>query len=109
MLGRYNAYVQDVKDSCPPERLLVFRAEDGWEPLCSFLRVPVPNIPYPRVNDAQEFSRRMEHVTTVGYTVLFFMVLSYSLQWLGAKGKRKGQSETSTTSDTNQNNPLFVF
>ena len=34
----------------PPDRLLVFNPSDGWEPLCSFLGVPVPQIPFPHVN-----------------------------------------------------------
>lgn len=25
---------------------------EGWEPLCKFLGVPVPNEPFPRANDA---------------------------------------------------------
>lgn len=43
-----------VKASIPPERLLVFRASEGWAPLCQFLGVPVPDAPYPRVNSKEE-------------------------------------------------------
>ena len=52
------AFVQwndEVKASVPAERLLVFQAEDGWEPLCAFLGVPIPEVPYPRVNDSAQF------------------------------------------------------
>jgi len=35
--------------------LLVFNIKDGWEPLCHFLKVPVPDIPFPRVNDSASF------------------------------------------------------
>jgi len=38
----------------PPERLLVFEAKMGWEPLCAFLGVAVPDVPYPRVNSREE-------------------------------------------------------
>ena len=31
-------------------RLLVHSAKDGWEPLCTFLGVPVPDVPYPHVS-----------------------------------------------------------
>ncbi len=34
---------------------LVFRAGDGWEPLCEFLNVAVPNEPYPRTNARADF------------------------------------------------------
>ena len=44
-----------MKARVPPDRLLVFRAADGWEPLCRFLGKPVPATPYPRTNDRREF------------------------------------------------------
>jgi hypothetical protein len=46
-----------VKDVVSPERLLVFQATDGWEPLCAFLGVPVPAGPYPHVNEATAMKR----------------------------------------------------
>jgi hypothetical protein len=42
----------------PPERLLVFEAKDGWQPLCEFLGVPVPDVPYPRVNSREDMQQR---------------------------------------------------
>jgi Sulfotransferase domain len=55
-VGRYNAEVQEV---VPAERLLVWSAGDGWEPLCEFLELPVPELPFPRVNDGKEFADRI--------------------------------------------------
>ncbi len=49
---RHNAAVQRL---IPPERLLVFEPAQGWEPLCAHLGVPVPDEPFPRVNDRAEF------------------------------------------------------
>jgi len=43
----FNAYEDEVKASVPADRLLVFQARDGWEPLCRFLGKPVPDTPYP--------------------------------------------------------------
>jgi hypothetical protein len=48
---------QKVIDSLPPERLLVYSPREGWEPLCSFLGVPVPDEPYPRINSRDEISQ----------------------------------------------------
>lgn len=45
---------EEVIASLPPERLLVFHPKDGWEPLCSFLGVDVPDCPFPRVNSRDE-------------------------------------------------------
>ncbi len=48
----FNQHVQHVRSTCPPERLLVFDVADGWDPLCTFLDVPVPDRPFPHLNDA---------------------------------------------------------
>ncbi|MXO71612.1 sulfotransferase family protein [Alteraurantiacibacter buctensis] len=53
MTARFEQYGEAVKATIPAERLLVFEARDGWEPLCAFLGVPVPEIPYPRVNERE--------------------------------------------------------
>jgi hypothetical protein len=45
-----------VIDSLPPERLLVYSPKEGWEPLCAFLGVPVPAEPFPRVNSRDELT-----------------------------------------------------
>ena len=42
----------------PKSRLLVFEAKQGWEPLCRFLGVDVPDEPYPRVNTTDDFMNR---------------------------------------------------
>lgn len=41
----------------PKERLLEFNAKEGWEPLCKFLDVPIPEGPYPRTNDTKSVRR----------------------------------------------------
>jgi hypothetical protein len=58
MVEYFNNWNQSVIDQVPPERLLVHRAPDGWEPLCEFLGVPVPPEPYPRVNSREEMTER---------------------------------------------------
>jgi hypothetical protein len=52
-----------VKAAIPAERLLVHSAKDGWEPLCAFLGVPVPEGDYPRTNSKEEF---FQHMTRSG-------------------------------------------
>ena len=41
-----------VRRTAAPDRLLVFEAKDGWEPLCKFLEVPIPDERYPHLNEA---------------------------------------------------------
>src|SRR5918997_574131 len=49
----------EVIDTVPSERLLVWWPTDGWEPLCEFLEVPVPDVPIPNVNDTENFQKNL--------------------------------------------------
>ncbi|MGZ3195848.1 MAG: sulfotransferase family protein [Croceibacterium sp.] len=53
----------------PADKLLVFQAKDGWEPLCEFLGVPVPPEPYPRVNSREDMNARISQQTRQVQTV----------------------------------------
>lgn len=59
MVAVFNRHNEEVKRTIPPERLLVFEAAQGWEPLCRFLGVPVPAKPFPRTNTTEEFKARV--------------------------------------------------
>ncbi len=48
-----------VKEAIPAERLLVWSVTEGWEPLCEFLELPVPEVPLPHINDRKEFLNRV--------------------------------------------------
>ncbi|MEX0840390.1 MAG: sulfotransferase family protein [Parvibaculum sp.] len=52
VLARHEA---EVKRTIAPSRLLVFDVAEGWEPLCRFLGVAVPEGPFPRTNSTEEF------------------------------------------------------
>jgi hypothetical protein len=63
MTDYYRRHEAEVLATIPAERLLVFRATDGWEPLCRFLGVPVPPEPYPRTNTREAFLGRRAGLT----------------------------------------------
>jgi hypothetical protein len=50
---------QEVQETVPADRLLVWSVGDGWEPLCEFLELPVPNTPFPHLNDSKGFVDRI--------------------------------------------------
>ncbi len=55
-IERFTQHLVDVQQTVPPDKLLVFDVKDGWEPLCHFLDVPVPqDKPFPHLNDQAEF------------------------------------------------------
>lgn len=61
MTAYFRGWNEAVIAEVPAERLLVFRARDGWEPLCGFLGVPVPPEPYPRVNSREDMTRMSQN------------------------------------------------
>lgn len=54
----FNRHNQTVRDVIPASRLLVYEVAQGWEPLCNFLGVQVPDTPMPKVNSTEEFQAR---------------------------------------------------
>ena len=57
LVRAFEQHTARVRELVPADRLLVHRATDGWAPLCAFLGKPVPDCPYPRINDTAEFQR----------------------------------------------------
>ena len=57
----FNQHNRSVINETPPDKLLVFEAKDGWEPLCEFLRVPIPNTHYPHTNTTHQFKDAIAH------------------------------------------------
>jgi len=47
----FKRHNQAVRDAIAPARLLEFDVREGWAPLCRFLDVPIPDEPFPRLND----------------------------------------------------------
>ena len=59
VMGVFERHNAEVIEQVPAGRLLVTRPGDGWEPLCAFLGVPVPDEPYPHVNTTEAFGARL--------------------------------------------------
>jgi hypothetical protein len=66
----YNRHIEEVKAAVPPERLLVFTANQGWAPLCAFLGVATPNGPFPNINDRAEFQKIKRRISRGAYAIL---------------------------------------
>ncbi len=55
ILAAYERHNAEVRAGVPTDRLLEFDVAEGWEPLCAFLDVPVPDEPFPNMNDRAQF------------------------------------------------------
>ena len=51
----YDAHHAWLEETVPKDKLLYFSVKEGWEPLCKALDVPVPDQPFPRLNDAKSY------------------------------------------------------
>lgn len=62
VIKRFDTHNETVLKTVPKEKLLVFHPKDGWEPLCAFLQVPIPDKPFPESNKRDEFIHRIKHI-----------------------------------------------
>ena len=58
-IAAYERHNADVRRRVPSSRLIEWRPEEGWAPICAALGVPVPSEPFPRVNTTEEFQERI--------------------------------------------------
>jgi hypothetical protein len=69
-VARYNAYIDEVKAAVPADKLLVFTADEGWDPLCAFLGVARPASEFPNLNDRAAIKRVIGDVIRGAYLML---------------------------------------
>jgi Sulfotransferase domain len=58
MTDYFRRHSAEVERTIPPHRLLIYEVGQGWDPLCEFLGVPVPESPFPLTNTREEFAAR---------------------------------------------------
>ena len=73
---------QRVLSECPKDKLLVFEVSQGWEPLCKFLNKPIPDVPFPHVNDTASMQRFFNQLNIFGYAVFIgLLALPVGIAW----------------------------
>lgn len=65
-----------VQAKAPPDRLLVFEVKDGWEPLCHFLGVAVPDEDFPHANDAATLRPLLLAARVAGWALMAAIALA---------------------------------
>jgi hypothetical protein len=65
VLQVYADHLAEVKRTIPQDRLLTFDVREGWEPLCRFLGVDIPDTEFPRTNSTLEFLKRKQFLQDV--------------------------------------------
>ena len=60
MINYFNEREAQIKQEVPADRLLIFDVKEGWEPLCRFLNVNIPESYFPRVNSREETRKMLD-------------------------------------------------
>jgi hypothetical protein len=55
LMAAYERSNAEVRRTIPRQRLLEWRAEQGWQPICDALHLPVPDVPFPWTNRRSEW------------------------------------------------------
>jgi hypothetical protein len=55
LTAAFHAHNEAVRSAIPAAQLLEYQVKEGWEPLCAFLGVDVPDEDFPRTNDRAQF------------------------------------------------------
>ncbi|KAK8133579.1 hypothetical protein PG984_005591 [Apiospora sp. TS-2023a] len=55
----YRRHYREIRRAARPGQALEYALDDGWEPLCEFLGKPVPDVPFPHINDGAEFEEKL--------------------------------------------------
>lgn len=79
----FQEWINEVEVIVPPERLLKFSVKEGWGPLCEHLGLPIPDVPFPKVNNKAVFSsyllRNRRRAWLLLYEVISIPLLSYGV------------------------------
>ena len=80
----YREWIDEVRKTVPAERLLVFDVKEGWKPLCDFLGVPVPEKPFPHINERRSFRRLIRLLKVLNWLVpaLIFVIFVFTVLFL---------------------------
>lgn len=69
-IARYHEHLEEIKAEVPQEKLLIFTVDQGWDPICKFLGVDIPETGFPNVNDRAEIKKSIADITKGAYVFL---------------------------------------
>lgn len=80
----FKNHIEEVKRTVPKEQLLIYEIKQGWEPLCKFLAVPVPQgEPFPIVNDSKSMKillrKRILFSIIINSLILAVVIFAFTL------------------------------
>tara|TARA_B100001175_G_scaffold13827_1_gene10609 strand:- start:884 stop:1609 length:726 start_codon:yes stop_codon:yes gene_type:complete len=74
-MQKFNDWNQSVIDYVPKDRLLIYKASEGWEPICKFLNVNIPDIPFPYKNKTKNMGHMSRFINAM-FIILIIGIIS---------------------------------
>ena len=73
-MKKFNEWNKSVIEYVPKDRLLVFQVKEGWDPLCKFLNIENPDIPFFYKNKTKNMGH-MSRFINVMFVLLIITIL----------------------------------
>jgi hypothetical protein len=71
LIKRFQEHIEEVRNTIPASRLLVFEVKEGWGPLCEFLELPEPDAEFPFLNDEEATKEILNKIISEGFEAVF--------------------------------------
>jgi hypothetical protein len=71
LIQRFQEHIEEVRNTIPASRLLVFEVKQGWGPLCKFLELPEPDADFPFLNDEEATKEIINKIISEGFEAVF--------------------------------------
>ena len=88
-MQKFNDWNTSVIDYVPSNRLLIYQVKDGWEPLCTFLNVSIPDIPFPYKNKTKNMGHMSRFINSMfvllilGIVAIIISSVFFGVQYFG--------------------------
>ena len=98
IIAACSAHCEDVLNSCPSDKILILDVKDGWAPLCEFLGVDIPDLPFSHANDTAAFQKIIKFMKDQGDRILVWCGLGLTGGYRSVWGfvDRQGLDENRT-------------
>ena len=74
----FEDHYKKIQAMVPPERLLLYHVKEGWEPLCKFLDVSIPEMPMINVNNSKMFNQGFMAKKVYHFTQYIWRIIEIS-------------------------------
>ncbi|KAJ5785498.1 uncharacterized protein N7503_010710 [Penicillium pulvis] len=89
----FEDHYKKIQAIVPPEKLLLYHVKEGWEPLCKFLDVPIPERPMMKTNNFRVFNqafvaKKVYHFTQYAWRIIEISAFTslFIILWLFYQG-----------------------